>query len=279
MALAKNSELHDTIVSVSWIGDISPPQPIRSVTSFKIAPIGIQANAINITALVFPCVISDLPVSPVPFDSKWTHFSDLQFADPEFGIPRRVEILLGIDVFNDVLLHGRRKGPPGSPIAMKTLFGWVLCGNTESTASTTTSVTVCHASVNTGDDLIWRFWEIEEPPSNSNHLSMEERAVVQHFKSNHPCKCNGRFVVPLPKKPYVTTIGKSRSQAVRWFLSLRRSLNSKNRLKDIDEVVPKYFTLQHAEAVPPFNLGKPTSEVFYLPIHAMYKQSSTTTKV
>lgn len=45
---------------------------------------------------------------------------------------------------------------------METLFGWVLCGNTEPTTST--SVTVCHASVNTGDNLIQRFWEIEEPP-------------------------------------------------------------------------------------------------------------------
>ena len=50
-------------VSVSVIGGISPPQLICSVTSFKIAPIGIRANAINITALVVPCVISDLPVS------------------------------------------------------------------------------------------------------------------------------------------------------------------------------------------------------------------------
>ena len=41
----------------------------------------------------------------------------------------------------------------------------------------------------------------------------------------------------------------------------------------------EYFTLQHAETVPPFDLGKPTSEVFYLPIQAVYKQSSTTTKV
>lgn len=106
-----------------------------------------------------------------------------------------------------MLLHGRQKGPPGSSAAMETLFGWVLCGNTESTTSTTTSVTVCHASVNTGDDLIRRFWEIEEPPSYSNHLLMEERAVVQHFKSNHSRKCNGRFVVPLPKKPDIMTIG------------------------------------------------------------------------
>ena len=105
-----------------------------------------------------------MPVSPVPFDPKWTHLSDLQFADPEFGIPGRVEILLGVNVFTDGLLQGHRKGLLGSPAAMETLFGWVLCGNTEPTTYTTTSFTVCHASVNTGDNLIQRFWEIEEPP-------------------------------------------------------------------------------------------------------------------
>ena len=35
----------------------------------------------------------------------------------------------------------------------------------------------------------------------------------------------------------------------------------------------------HAEPVPPADLEKPPSEVFYLPIHVVHKESSMTTKV
>ena len=54
---------------------------------------------------------------------KLTHLSNLHLADPEFGVPGHIEILLGIDIFTDVLLNGRQKGPPGSLVAMETHFG------------------------------------------------------------------------------------------------------------------------------------------------------------
>ena len=43
--------------------------------------------------------------------------------------PTWIDILLGVDVFVNALLHGRRFGPPGSPIAFEMDFGWVgvLC--------------------------------------------------------------------------------------------------------------------------------------------------------
>ena len=41
----------------------------------------------------------------------------------------------------------------------------------------------------------------------------------------------------------------------------------------------EYFDLGHAETVPIDDMDKAPSEVFYLPMHAVYKSSSTTTKV
>ena len=40
----------------------------------------------------------------------------------------------------------------------------------------------------------------------------------------------------------------------------------------------EYMDLQHAEVVPVNDLEKPQHMVFYLPMHAVYKQSSSTTK-
>ena len=77
-------------------------------------------------AIVLPRITCDLPVSPVPFDLSWNHFPSLPLADPAFGEPQRVDILFGADMFASILLHGRRIGFPGSPVAMETEFGWVL---------------------------------------------------------------------------------------------------------------------------------------------------------
>ena len=47
----------------------------------------------------------------------------------------------------------------------------------------------------------------------------------------------------------------------------------------MDEVIQEYFELGHAELVPIADLNKPKSQVFYLPIHAVQKESSTAMKV
>ena len=41
----------------------------------------------------------------------------------------------------------------------------------------------------------------------------------------------------------------------------------------------EYLDLGHAELVPNTDLGKPPQEVFYLPVHAVRKETSTTTKL
>ena len=107
-------------VRVSGIGGVSQRAPIQSISNFQISPVGSAKRRIELSAVVVPKVTCDLPLAPVPFDLSWTHISDLPLADPGFGLPGRIDILLGVDVFVDVLRHGRRSGPPGSPAALET---------------------------------------------------------------------------------------------------------------------------------------------------------------
>ena len=205
--------------------------------------------------------------------------TDIPLADPGFGQPGRIDVLLGIDVFIDVLLHGRRRGPPGTPTAFETEFGWVLSGCSETSNSsncTTVHVATFHTSVASGDDILHRFWEVEESPKNATVLSLEERSVVRHFDSHHSRNEQGRFIVPLPKKPDAKPIGESRSQAVRRFMSLERSLTLNNRFTEFEAVMQEYLDMGHAERVPHEDADKPKCEV---PMHAVYKSSNTTTKV
>jgi hypothetical protein len=64
-------------------------------------------------------------MKPVTYELGWSHISHLPLADPGFGHPGRIDILLGAD---EIIGQGRRKGPIGSPTAFETDFGWVLCG-------------------------------------------------------------------------------------------------------------------------------------------------------
>jgi hypothetical protein len=138
-------------------------------------------------------------------------------------------------VFVEALRQGRRFGPPGSPTAFETEFGWVLAGRLDS--NTPKHVTSHHSSFIAGDYLLCRFWEIEENPNSEVCLSSEERSVVQHFKETHHRNEAGRFVVPLPKKPHAKPLGESHSQAVRRFLSLERSLHSKGQFNAFSDVM------------------------------------------
>ena len=66
----------------------------------------------------------------------------------------------------------------------------------------------------TGDDILRKFWEIEEHPKDQSSLSPEEQFVVQHFKDNHHGNEEGRIVAPLPKKPHDKEFGESTSKVV-----------------------------------------------------------------
>ena len=269
-------------IRISGIGGLSHKAPIQSVTSFRITSVRSSSRAIEVNAVVIPKVSCDLPANPISFHSKWQHLSELTLADPNFGLPGRIDLLLGVDVFVDILRDGRRKGPPGSPTAFETDFGWVLGGSTGPVGiSTQTNLHVLtfHSTALSVDDVLRKFWEIEESSSDQACLSAEERAVIHHFDSSHKRSREGRFIVPLPKDPGSQPLGESRSQAVKRFFSLERSLNSKGHFQDFNAVMQEYLDLGHAEVVPAADLEKLPESTFYLPMHAVYKVSSSTTKI
>ena len=174
-------------------------------------------------------------------------------SDPGFRQPGCIDILLGVDIFVDVLFHGWRRGPPGSPTAFETEFGWVLSGCTDTSATTNHAlvhVTTFHTSITSGDDILHKFWEVEESPKNFDALSLWKNVVVRHFDSHYSRTNEGRFIVPLPKRLDVKPIGESRSHAVCQFMSLERSLNLNGRFGDFKSVMQEYLDLRHAERVP-----------------------------
>ena len=156
---------------ISGIAGLSHTASKQSIATFEISPVHAPNNTMSVSAIVVPHVTCNLLIVPIPFDSRWNHISDIRLADPRFGIPDRIDLLLGVDIFAtcSVLRQGRRSGPPDTPLAFETAFGWVLAGNTNCTSNE--EVISHHVSVATAgsDDILRKFWEIEETMSIDDH--------------------------------------------------------------------------------------------------------------
>lgn len=267
---------------ISGVAGLSCSSSAQSITDFKVSSLHSPSRKFDVKAVIVSRVTCDLPLHPTPFNPKWKHLSGLKLADPDFGQPGRIDLLLGVETFVDVLHHGRRLGAPTSPVAFETEFGWVLAGRA-SPGPSTYEAAAHHVSLLlgdlTGDDLLRQFWEVEEKPTSNGVMSLEERTALGHFIDHHDHLADGRFVVPLPRKTNMRPLGESRAQAVRRFVSFERSLRSRGLFQEFEAVIREYFQMGHAEEVPEVDLLKLPQDVFYLPMHAVRKESSTTTKV
>ena len=57
----------------------------------------LPSKKFKVIAVVMPRVTCDLPLHPVSFDLQWRHLEGIPLADPNFGLPGRVDILLGVE--------------------------------------------------------------------------------------------------------------------------------------------------------------------------------------
>ena len=238
---------------------------LSKLSLVSISTVRSPSKKFKVTAVVVPCVTCDLPLHPIPFDLKWRHLEGIPLADPDFGLPGRIDILLGVDIFVEVLHRGRQTGSPGSLSTFETEFGWVLTGKLDVYAPSF-SITSHHVSVVTGDDLLRTFWEIEECSKDRSYLTPEEWSVVQHFKDNHSWTEDGCFMFLCPRNHMLNYLanpdlslweGSSRwsdlymprsslMNLMLWWMSTLRRGMLRNSLIWSGEVITRSFLSSHA---------------------------------
>ncbi|XP_042900936.1 uncharacterized protein [Parasteatoda tepidariorum] len=97
----------------------------------------------NCTALVVNKITSDLP--NFKFDSSyWPHLQGLKLADPTFFIVSPIDILLGADMYAEMLLGQLISGKKGTPVAINSHLGWLVSGRIFSDAKHEKDVVNCH---------------------------------------------------------------------------------------------------------------------------------------
>ena len=158
---------------ISGVAGFTHNSPLQCIASLRTSSICSRSQKIDVTTVFVPRVTCDLPLHPIPFNIRWKHLEDITLSDRHIGRPGIIDFLLGVDVFVEILMHGRQTDPPGTPIPLKHCLVGVLAGKTDANI-TDYNIVSHHVSFITGDDLLRKFWEIEEHPQNDLILSPEE---------------------------------------------------------------------------------------------------------
>nr|CAH7768785.1 unnamed protein product [Callosobruchus chinensis] len=195
-----------------------------------------------------------------------------ELADPSYFEPGAVSILIGADLYYEVLRVGMISLGHKGPVIHKTCFGWVVCGPMSRPASEI----ACHFSqnLNCGTSL-QKFWEIEEI-STKPAWSNEEQACEDHFVKTTERNTEGRFVVSMPMKLPTTKLGDSLAGAKKRFLSLESKLTKNDCLRKMYcDFMEEYAKLGHMERV------KVTGNelCYYMPHNGILREDSLTTKL
>ncbi|XP_073835822.1 uncharacterized protein [Musca autumnalis] len=211
--------------------------------------------------------------------SQWKIPQNIELADPLFYKPQRIDVLLSAEVFFDLLLDGRISLGNGLPCLTNTVFGWIVGGSSPSLTnsnSLTCNLTVSTLEDQNMDDLLKRFWEVEEYSKSPATFTEEEQACKDHFLQNSRFDSDGRVVVRLPFKKSPECLGNSLEMARRRFLSLERRLERDSTLKSMyEEFMQEYVSLGHMS---PYSRSLDNSH-YVIPHHCVLKPHSITTKL
>ncbi|XP_028176630.1 uncharacterized protein LOC114364612 [Ostrinia furnacalis] len=225
-------------------------------------------NNYNFTAevIIMNSLIKNLPNKTFTKPS-WPIIQNINLADPEFYVSRPVDILLGADIYSNILLGGMIKSEEASqPMAQQTQLGWLLCGNAKTYH--------CNVVINSLED-IKQFWEVEDIAEEGD-LSQEDITCIKHYQENTKRQIDGRYVVSLPMKPnFETELGESRTKAIAQFRNTERKFERQEKLAQAYKTfMTEYSELEH---MTPAKYNSSSLEC-YLPHHGIERVESTTTK-
>ncbi|XP_045448684.1 uncharacterized protein LOC123657149 [Melitaea cinxia] len=166
---------------------------------------------------------------------------NLPLADPEFNHPASIEVLIGADIFWDLLGSEHHSLGPKNPHLRNSRLGWLISG------------------------------PINVP--NKPFLTPKEQECEKHFMTHTVRLSNGRFEVKLPLTESPDCLGDSYNLAKKRFLNLERKFKRNPALKSkYSEFIREYAELGHLSESA---ILKPTPG-YFLCHHAVFKNSEST---
>lgn len=260
----------------------------NKVVELNLKSIHNDSFRVTAPAVVMKTLTDFLPSNYVKVD-KWSHIEGLQLADPEFFKPSKIDLVLGADVYYCALMEGLRKGPIGTPMAQQTELGWILSGPLAINKEMSSTIVQNHVTIGLNES-IQRFFELESVPEVTVK-SKEDQYCEEFFNNTIERKEDGRLQMRLPfKTPHDpnAVLGKSKFLALQQFLRLERRFKSNAKFREeYKKGMEDYITQNHMQIAVDTEEdcirytpeGELVCQSYYIPHHAVIKESSTTTKL
>lgn len=229
---------------------------------------------VSFKGLVIKQIVENLPSSFIDI-SNWNIPSDLPLADSEFFKPREVDMLIGCDLFWDVLCNGRLQLNSEGTLLLETKLGWIFAGILPKESNFTNMV--CNLTITENlNKQLEKFWQVEEMPTDIE-FSSEHELCEQHFTNNTTRNKDGRYIVKMPTKGNLSHIGESKNRALRRFYMLESKLERNPELHEqYSSFMKEYEKLGHMEIIDNETTSNPT---YYIPHHPVVRDESITTKL
>nr|XP_022908199.1 uncharacterized protein LOC111419605 [Onthophagus taurus] len=208
----------------------------------------------------------------------YDHLKNIPFQKEFKSNLKEVDLPLGAELVPQILTGGRIRGGPNDPVAVESIFGWLLMGRLSSSSSS--SPTTCLSPISSSlslDNTIQKFREIESIPVTSLNTS-EEETCEKHFRETYQRMTNGRFVVSLPFKSSKPSLGDSYQTALRRFKSLEnRLLKNPSLHQDYVSFMSDYLLSGHMSLITTNPSLSSTS--YYIPHHCVTRAEGASSKI
>ncbi|XP_070527718.1 uncharacterized protein [Cardiocondyla obscurior] len=271
-----NVNIQPANISISGMGRMTTRS--SRVTKLKIR------SRLNAFQQEMECIVTDVITERIPAVTVRRETiklpPNIELADPQFNKASEIDMLIGAELFWQLICIGQIGATREHPTLQKTRLEWVLAGRLQSASGEIARAHALHATVTNADlyKKIEYFWRIEER-SGAASSTLEERECETHFEENVEIDATGRYIVKLPiRENAFRTIGNSRDIALKRLYNLERRLNQDAEFKSAyAKFMREYLTLGHMRQVASNEIERPGA--IYLPHHGVFKQGDKTKKL
>ncbi|XP_011169948.2 uncharacterized protein LOC105202951 [Solenopsis invicta] len=224
---------HRASIPLLEVGSL-PSYTTRGALALRLQSCVDPTFGFDAAAYVVPRVIRRAPGEEVD-PTAWSHLGNLPLADPTWYKPGPVDLILGSDVLGHLFGETFRRGTPRQPVAQHSKLGWVIYGPSGVVPNLSTpTASPSHGTSNCPEreleTLLHQFWTQEEVAATSQSALTEDEAHCEaHFRDTHRRSASGRYIVRLPFKTSVSSLGGSRSRAERTLSRLQQRFASNLR--------------------------------------------------
>ncbi|XP_022165266.1 uncharacterized protein LOC111030183 [Myzus persicae] len=261
----------------------NPVSQVQGVTSCQFSSRFKSDLFPSVELVILKQITGAMPSTRLPTTVR-QQYRHLRFADEDFDIPSRIDILFGADILPSLIRsHAGVEHHSGLPSALDTQLGWIIFGSFSTPSkqpSVTLTTTIAPPSIG---DLLQQFWVVEEPTAPASPTT-EDQWCEEYFTKSTSRDSTGRFCVALPfrhlfaitaQQPYTPRhgLGDSRSIALKRFYNLEKRLTKDSELYTAyRKFMSTYQSLGHM--VPAPEPGK-----YFIPHHAVLKADGDVSKI